>query len=40
MVLSSIVLDCSDAKSLATFYENLLGWEMKVYNHGENERIG
>ena len=36
MILSSVVLDCSDAKSLAEFYENLLGWEMKVYNHGEN----
>ncbi len=36
MLLSSVVLDCSDAKSLAKFYENLLGWEMKVYNHGEN----
>ncbi len=36
MKLSSVVLDSDNALKLAEFYQNLLGWEKKVYNHGEN----
>lgn len=36
MKLSSVVLDSANAIQLANFYQNLLGWEKKVYNHGEN----
>ncbi len=36
MKLSSIVLDSGNAIQLADFYQNLLGWEKKVYDHGEN----
>lgn len=36
MILSSVVIDSDDADKLSDFYQNLLGWEKKVYNHGEN----
>lgn len=36
MKLSSVVIDCDDAEILSEFYKNLLGWEKKVYDHGEN----
>lgn len=36
MRLSSVVLDSGNAKELSDFYAKLLGWEKKVYNHGEN----
>lgn len=36
MILSSIVIDSDDADKLSEFYQKLLGWEKKVYNHGEN----
>ncbi len=36
MKLNSIVIDSGDAQGLSEFYEKLLGWERKVYNHGEN----
>ncbi len=35
MNLYSIVLDCQNAEKLCSFYEELLGWERKVYDHGE-----
>lgn len=36
MILSSIVIDSDDANKLSDFYQKLLGWEKKVYDHGEN----
>ena len=36
MKLSSIVLDCSNVEELSNFYMNLLGWERKEYDHGED----
>ncbi len=36
MQLSSVVLDSDNAERLSEFYKNLLGWEKKVYDHGEN----
>lgn len=36
MLLSSVVLDSNDANKLSEFYQKLLGWEKKIYNHGEN----
>lgn len=36
MILSSIVIDSDDAVKLSEFYERLLGWERKIYDHGEN----
>ena len=30
IMLDSIVLDCRDAKSLADFYERLLGWRRSA----------
>jgi len=34
--LSSVVIDSENAEELSEFYKKLLGWEKKVYNHGEN----
>ncbi len=31
--LAAVVLDCSDAHALATFYRELLGWEDKGVDH-------
>lgn len=36
MKLSSVVIDSDNANELANFYQKLLGWEKKVYNHGDN----
>lgn len=36
MLLSSIVIDCDDVKKLSEFYQRLLGWEKKIYDHGKN----
>jgi len=36
MKLASIVIDCSDAEKLSSFYIEMLGWSKKVYNHGED----
>lgn len=36
MQLSSIVLDCSNARNLLDFYKKLLDWEERVYDHGED----
>ncbi len=36
MKLSSVVIDSDNAKELSEFYEKILGWERKVYNHGDN----
>ena len=36
MKLSSVVIDSDNAEKLSEFYKNLLGWEKKVYDHGEN----
>ena len=36
MKLSSVVIDSDNAEELSEFYKNLLGWEKKVYNHGES----
>lgn len=36
MQLSSIVIDCSNADKLMEFYKNLLNWEVRVYDHGED----
>lgn len=36
MRLSSVVIDSNNAIELSKFYENLLGWEKKIYDHGEN----
>jgi len=36
MKLGSIVIDSNDADGLSEFYKNLLNWEKKVYNHGED----
>lgn len=36
MQLSSVVIDCKDAKILMKFYQELLGWEERTYDHGED----
>lgn len=36
MILSSVVIDSNNALELSTFYEQLLGWERKVYDHRDN----
>ena len=36
MKLSSIVIDSDNANKLSEFYQKLLGWDKKVYNHSEN----
>ena len=36
MKLNSVVLDSGDAAMLADFYQKLLGWEKREYDHGEN----
>lgn len=36
MILSSIVIDSDDVNKLADFYQKLLGWEKKIYDHGED----
>ena len=36
MMLSSVVIDTDDVAMLSNFYQNLLGWEKKVYDHGED----
>ena len=36
MILSSVVIDTDDVAMLSNFYQNLLGWEKKVYDHGED----
>lgn len=36
MQLSSIVIDCSNAERLMEFYQKLLNWEPRVYDHGED----
>lgn len=36
MKLASVVIDSSNAERLSEFYKNLLGWDKKVYDHGEN----
>ena len=36
MKLASVIIDSDNAEELSEFYKNLLGWEKKVYDHGEN----
>lgn len=36
MKLNSVVIDCDNVEKLSDFYQKLLGWEKKVYNHGKN----
>ena len=36
MELSSVVIDSNNADKLSEFYKQLLNWDKKVYDHGEN----
>lgn len=36
MKLSSVVISCSNSNKLIDFYQKLLNWEKKVYDHGED----